>query len=260
MQKAPKSLHLQIGLFGRTNVGKSTFLNYITSQDVSITSPVPGTTTDIVEKAMELLPLGPVLFFDTGGIDDISELSQLRIQKTKKILERCDIIILVIESNIWGEYERYIAEQTDILKKQVIVIANKAGSMPYTDKFLSDIRKHIGAVVVSESLDLGQRDKTIWEFKRALMKLCPEDFLRSPALIGDLMPKNGMTLLIVPIDLEAPKGRIILPQVQTIRDLLDHNQSALVIKENQYPDILKRLVSPPDLVVCDSKRFYLCFG
>ena len=125
MKKAPKSLRLHIGLFGRTNVGKSSFLNLVANQDVAITSPIPGTTTDVVEKVMELLPLGPVVFLDTAGIDDISSISELRIKKTKNIFDRADIILLLTEANTWGKYEDIILQEAEKRNTPFMIVVNK---------------------------------------------------------------------------------------------------------------------------------------
>ncbi len=253
MQKIPKSLRLQIGLFGRTNVGKSAFLNYITNQDVSITSPVPGTTTDVVEKAMELLPIGPVLFLDTAGVDDRSELSNLRLAKTKDIFERSDIFVLITESGIWNEYEEQIIKEANIHNAPLLVVVNKIDIKRPDKNFIERIKKYTDRIMVLSSTDIKSQDRTIHEFKKNLIEIVPSDFLDPPSIIGDLMSTNGVAVLIVPIDLEAPKGRIILPQVQTIRDTLNHSQMSLVVKESQYLEALKKLKDNPDIVVCDSQ-------
>ena len=253
MLKTPKSLRLQIGLFGRTNVGKSAFLNYITNQDVSIISPVPGTTTDVVEKAMELLPIGPVLFLDTAGVDDKSELSDLRLARTKNIFERSDIFVLVTESGIWGEYEERIIKESKAHNAPLLAVINKIDIKRPDKDFIERIKKYTDCIMVLSSTDIKGRDRAIHEFKRNLIETVPSDFLNPPPIIGDLMPQNGVAILIVPIDLEAPKGRIILPQVQTIRDTLDHNQMSLTVKESQYLKALEKLKKSPDIVVCDSQ-------
>jgi len=253
MLKTPKALRLQIGLFGRTNVGKSTFLNYITNQDVSITSPIPGTTTDVVEKAMELLPVGPVLFLDTAGVDDRSELSNLRLAKTNNIFQRSDIFVLIAESGIWNEYEERIIEESKHCNTPVIIAVNKSDIRRPDENFIAKLRGYTEHVIILSSTDKGNQDNAIHEFKKNLIEVLPVDFLNLPPIIGDLIPQNGVALLIVPIDLEAPKGRIILPQVQTIRDALDNNQMSLIVKESEYVAALKKLKSRPDIVVCDSQ-------
>jgi len=253
MLKTPKSLRLQIGLFGRTNVGKSTFLNYITNQDVSITSPIPGTTTDVVEKAMELLPIGPVLFLDTAGLDDRSELSGARLKKTDNIFKRADIYVLITEAGIWGEYEEKIVVSAKRENAPLIIVINKADIKKPDQDFINKLKTYTRNILLSSSTDKNIQNFTIHEFKRNLIEIVPSDFLNPPPIIGDLMSSGGLAILIVPIDLEAPKGRIILPQVQTIRDALDSDQMALVVKESDYIQALKKLKNPPDLVVCDSQ-------
>jgi len=253
MLKTPKSLRLQIGLFGRTNIGKSSFLNMVSGQDVAIVSEKPGTTTDVVEKSMELLPVGPVVFLDTAGIDDVSELSDLRIGKTKKIFDRADIILLLIESNEWGRYEENILAEAKTRSTPVIVVVNKIDLKYPSESFSNKIKGLTDKFLLCSSVDKDKRDKYVNDLKKHIIECCPDDFLNPPALIGDLLPKGGLAVLIVPIDLEAPKGRIILPQVQTIRDALDNNQVALVVKESEYPGVLDKLKSLPDIVVCDSQ-------
>jgi len=150
MQKTPKSLRLQIGLFGRTNVGKSAFLNYITAQEVSITSPVPGTTTDVVEKVMELLPVGPVLFLDTAGLDDVSELSGLRLKKTEKIFDRADVFVLIVEAGVWGKYEESIVSRAGLSKLPVIIVINKTDLKEPSLEFLEKVKRTNHLILLSD--------------------------------------------------------------------------------------------------------------
>ncbi|MBU4304026.1 MAG: [FeFe] hydrogenase H-cluster maturation GTPase HydF [Candidatus Omnitrophica bacterium] len=253
MKKTPKSLRLQIGIFGRTNVGKSSFLNLVTAQDVSITSPIPGTTTDVVEKTMELLPLGPVVFLDTGGIDDISTLAQLRIKKTKKIFDRADFILLIVEPEIWTESEENIYREAQERNTPFIIIVNKTDIREPSTDFIKKVNAITNKVVFGSSIDKEERDVFVNAVKKCLIELVPPGFLNPPALIGDLMPSGGLAALIIPIDLEAPKGRLILPQVQTIRDALDNDSAVLVVKEREYKHLLDRFKIKPDIVVCDSQ-------
>jgi [FeFe] hydrogenase H-cluster maturation GTPase HydF len=253
MKDAPKSLRLQIGLFGRTNVGKSSFLNMVSGQDFAITSPVPGTTTDVVEKTMELLPVGPVVFLDTAGIDDKSELSPERLKKTRKILDRADVAVLIAEPDSWTEYEDLMAAELAEKKVPVIIAVNKTDIKIPTDEFIGKIRTKAGSVVLCSSTDKKNRDKYVSELKDLLIKLAPDHFLTPGAIIGDIVPKGALAFLIIPIDFEAPKGRIILPQVQVIRDMLDFGGASLVAKESEYKAMLGKLKTPPDIVVCDSQ-------
>jgi [FeFe] hydrogenase H-cluster maturation GTPase HydF len=253
MRNTPKSLRLQIALVGRTNVGKSSFLNLVAGQDVAITSPVPGTTTDVVEKPIELLPVGPVLFLDTGGVDDATVLAEKRAARTRLAMERADVVVLVVEPNVWTEHESALAAEAARLEAPLIVVVNKTDLGEPSGAFLDQVGKVAQAVIRSNSQDRSKRDATVSSFKEALLKLCPEDFVRPPPLLGDLILPRGSVVLVVPIDMEAPKGRLILPQVQALRDVLDHDGAAHVVKEHQYADLLADLKTKPDLVVCDSQ-------
>ncbi len=253
MRKTPKSLRLQIGIFGRTNVGKSTFLNYVASQNVAITSPIPGTTTDVVEKTMELLPVGPVVFLDTAGIDDTSTLSHMRTEKTRKIFKRADIFVLLTEAGKWGPYEEDIASAARENKAALVVVVNKTDVNPPNEDFINKIGEMTPFIIKCSCMDRENRNMTISEFKTILLDTCPEDFLSPPPLVGDLVPQGGMALLIVPIDLQAPKGRLILPQVQVLRDALDNDRMSLVVKENGIKEALGKLKDMPELAVCDSQ-------
>jgi len=255
MKKAPKSLRLQIGLFGRTNVGKSSFLNMVCGQDFAITSEVPGTTTDVVEKSMELLPVGPVVFLDTAGVDDKSVLSELRVNKTRKIFDRADISVLIVEPDAWGEYEDIVVKESNKRNIPLIIVVNKIDSKQPQKEFINKLKSTDARVLLcsSVSVDKKEKDSYINTLKKHIIACCPDDFINPPPIMGDLIPEGGLALLVIPIDFEAPKGRIILPQVQAIRDLLDNDQAALIIKENQIVDTLKKLVKPPDIVACDSQ-------
>lgn len=253
MKKTPKSLRLQIGIFGRTNVGKSSFLNMVSGQDVAITSPVPGTTTDVVEKTMELLPVGPVVFLDTAGLDDASALGESRLKKTAGIFDRSDVAVLLTEAEIWGDYEERVLEETGKRKTPLIAVVNKADLKKPSAGFLERIKEKVPRLLVCSSLDTADRDAHVEALKRHILEVCPDDFMEPPALIGDLVPSGGLAVLIVPIDLQAPKGRLILPQVQAIRDALDNDSSVLVVKEREYAAALARLNTPPDIAVCDSQ-------
>jgi [FeFe] hydrogenase H-cluster maturation GTPase HydF len=241
MESTPKSLRLQIGIFGRTNVGKSSFLNMIANQDVAVTSHIPGTTTDIVEKAMELLPVGPVTFLDTAGIDDLSELSEKRIAKTIKVIDRSDIAILILEPNVWNDYEENIFNELNKKKIPTIIIINKIDSTQIHDSFLNKIKELNKKVILSSSIDREMRENYIKSIKQAISDILPPSFSNQPPLISDIIKKDDLIVLIIPIDNEAPKGRIILPQVQVLRDVLDSNAAAIVVQETEYPAILDSL-------------------
>jgi [FeFe] hydrogenase H-cluster maturation GTPase HydF len=243
MQKTPKSLRLHIALFGRTNVGKSSFLNLVTGQDVSIVSSQPGTTTDVVEKSMELLPIGPVVFLDTAGLDDTSALGEKRIGRTEKVFDRADVILLLHEGNRVTEFEQSVVLRAEEKKIPVIQIANKSDlTDPFDPAYLS-----------CNSTNLSSRDKVLVALKTELLRVCPDEFITPPPLMGDLVKPGGLAMLVVPIDLQAPKGRLILPQVSTIRDALDNDAATLVCKEREYAHMLSILNQKPDVAICDSQ-------
>ncbi len=240
--KALKSLRLHIGIFGRTNVGKSSFLNKITKQSISIVSDIAGTTTDVVEKSMELLPIGPVTFLDTAGLDDNSILGEQRIEKTLKILNRCDIAVILTDKFELEKIEKDLIEEFKKLEIPYCVIVNKQ------DNNLSAISDFMVTSTVTDEF-------IVEKFKQELIKLLPEEFVNSAKIVGDLLSEKSTVILVIPIDKEAPKGRIILPQVQTLRDLLDSNCISIVVKENELQSALENLKNPPELVITDSQAF-----
>ncbi len=252
-QTTPKSLRLQIGLLGRTNVGKSSLLNLLAGQDVAITSEVAGTTTDVVEKAMEWLPLGPVLFLDTGGLDDASVLGPARAARSRRILDRADVVLLVTEPGIWTEYEEEVCTAARRAKVPVVLVVNKIDRGTPPEGWIAGLGDRVAGHVLCSCLDGARREAVVSAVKGQLIRHCPEDFLHPPALIGDLLPPGGLAVMVVPIDLQAPRGRLILPQVQAIRDGLDNDAAVLIVKEREYAALLDRLTRPPDLVVCDSQ-------
>jgi [FeFe] hydrogenase H-cluster maturation GTPase HydF len=243
MQKTPKSLRLHIALFGRTNVGKSSFLNLVAGQDVAIVSEQAGTTTDVVEKPMELLPIGPVVFLDTAGVDDTTALGEKRIGRTEKVFDRADVILLLHEGDEVTGFERSIEARAAEKKIPVIKIANKADLTNPSDP----------SYLCCNSTDLASRDKILAELKAEILRVCPDEFISPPPLMGDLVKPGGLAVLVVPIDLQAPKGRLILPQVSTIRDALDNDAATLICKEREYAHMLSVLKQPPDIVICDSQ-------
>jgi [FeFe] hydrogenase H-cluster maturation GTPase HydF len=255
MDNTPKGNRLHIALLGRTNVGKSSLLNLMLGQDIAITSPIAGTTTDIVEKAMELLPLGPVLFLDTAGLDDISELSSARLKKTAKVFDRTDVIILVTEpdTDTWTDYEESVLTKAKKRKIPMLIVINKIDlHKPSADhlKFLQSKSERILTVSCSDET---KRQNYLEALKQQLLEVAPANFVGTPSLIGDLLPPGGLAVLVIPIDLQAPKGRLILPQVQTIRDALDNDAMTLVVKERELAAALANLKNPPDIVVTDSQ-------
>jgi [FeFe] hydrogenase H-cluster maturation GTPase HydF len=243
MKATPRGLRLHIGLFGRRNVGKSSLLNALAHQEVAIVSPTPGTTTDPVEKAFELQPLGPVLFVDTAGIDDEGALGELRVAKTRAVVDRTDLAILVTDG--WQRYESELVALFAERKVPVVIAANKSDLGAVT--LPAGLRE---AFPVSATTGAG-----LSALRQALIRAAPDEFVNPPAIVGDLVPPGQLAVLVVPIDKEAPKGRLILPQVQTIRDLLDNDAACLVVKERELAPLLARLKAPPALVVTDSQAF-----
>jgi [FeFe] hydrogenase H-cluster maturation GTPase HydF len=244
-------MRLHIGLFGRRNVGKSSLLNALTHQQVSIVSDVPGTTTDPVEKPMELLPLGPVLFIDTAGLDDIGSLGQMRAERTRSVFARTDLGIIVAEGDQWGEFEEAILAGLREAETPVVVVFNKTDLALPREEVLGTLRdRNVPSVQTVASQGRG-----MLELREALIRSAPEDFINQPSILGDLIPPGELVVLVVPIDLEAPRGRLILPQVQSIRDVLDHDSYCIVVKERELRSALDRLRRPPALVVTDSQAF-----
>jgi len=256
MKATPKGFRLHIGLFGRRNVGKSSLLNAMTRQMVSIVSDVAGTTADPVEKPMELLPLGPVLFIDTAGIDDVGALGEKRVERTRQIFDRTDIGVVVVEAGHWGPFEDAVVDELIRREAPVVVVFNKAdlaSPRPEVVRQLDERKiRHLTAVA--------SRGEGIFELREALVRSAPEDFINPPSIVGDLVPAGELAVLVVPIDLEAPKGRLILPQVQSIRDLLDNDAYCMVVKERELRDALERLKRPPALVITDSQAFLKVAG
>lgn len=248
--KSLKSMRLHIGVFGRTNVGKSSLLNKITNQEVSIVSDIAGTTTDVVEKSMELLPVGPVTFLDTAGLDDETELSGQRIEKTMKVVNRIDVAVVVCDFNGIGKFENNLIEKFKELKIPYLIVVNKCDLAPKSSHI--DLKSELSNIIYTS---VKKDEKIVFKFKEALVNLLPEDFVNSPKIVGDLVPAKSTVILVIPIDKEAPKGRIILPQVQTLRDLLDNNCLSYVVKESELKDALDNLKTPPALVVTDSQAF-----
>jgi [FeFe] hydrogenase H-cluster maturation GTPase HydF len=251
MQSAPKSLRLHIGIFGRRNVGKSSLLNAITRQQVSIVSAFAGTTTDPVEKPMELLPLGPVLFVDTAGIDDEGALGELRMARTRAVLDRVDLGILVTEAGHWGPFETALLAELQQRDVPVTIVINKTDVRPLDDEERRQMEQRAAAVVSMSALN----GTGVAALREALLALAPADFFDNRRVVSDLVPPGETAILVVPIDKEAPKGRLILPQVMSIRDLLDGESLALVTQERELRNAMANLKKPPALVVTDSQAF-----
>ncbi len=247
MIKTPKGLRLHIGVFGRRNVGKSSILNALVGQSVSIVSDVAGTTTDPVEKVMELKPIGPVVFIDTAGVDDEGDLGQARIARTDKVADRTELAILATDD--WTDYERRLIELFDQHNVPVVVAANKMDlrSGNELERTVGDCGVRLVAgtcATTGEGID---------RLREMIVAAAPEEFLEAAPMIADLVSAGDMVVLVTPIDIEAPKGRLKMLQVHCMREILDENACSMVVKETDLPGALGRLKEPPALVVCDSQ-------
>ncbi|HQM64790.1 MAG TPA: [FeFe] hydrogenase H-cluster maturation GTPase HydF [Acidobacteriota bacterium] len=251
MNKAPRGMRLHIGFFGRRNVGKSSLLNALVRQSVSIVSPEAGTTTDPVEKPMEFLPLGPVLFIDTAGIDDTGALGDLRIGRTRQVLDRTDLGLVVAGSAGWGEFEEALLDEFARRGVAAVAVFNQVDVAAPADDVLAGLAARRVPVVRT----CARSGEGLAALREAILRAAPDDFIDSPAILRDLVPPGELAVLVVPIDKEAPRGRLILPQVQTIRDLLDGDATCLVTKERELRGVLERLTRPPAIVVTDSQAF-----
>lgn len=249
MQQTPNANRLHIAIFGKRNVGKSSLINAITSQDIALVSSLAGTTTDPVYKAMELLPIGPVVIIDTAGLDDEGAIGELRIKKTKEVMDKTDLALLVIDGNDKDlSFEKTWYED---LKKRKIPVIGVINKIDKNEVSLKDIQKVIDINFVKVSA----KDKVnIDELKRAISDNAPEDFEKS-TIVGDIVKPKAIVIVVAPQDIQAPKGRLILPQVQIIRDLLDNDAMALVVKDSELEEILATIKGKPDLVITDSQVF-----
>lgn len=251
MQNTPKSMKVHIGIFGKRNVGKSSILNALTKQDISIVSETAGTTTDPVEKSMELLPLGPVLFVDTAGIDDEGALGLKRVEKTKKIIDRIDLAIVVCDNRGFDTFEEKLLEEFNQRKTPFIIVVNKIDEEEIAQSAINKIKEYKVPIVNTSALN----SEGIDDLKQAIINNVPEEFFADNSIASDLLNAGETAILVVPIDLEAPKGRLILPQVQTIRDLLDNDSIVIVTKERELRRTLDNLKTPPKIVITDSQAF-----
>lgn len=250
LNETPRGSRLHIAVFGRRNAGKSSLVNALTNQEIAIVSNVPGTTTDPVYKSMEILPVGPVVIIDTAGIDDAGELGEMRIRKTIGVLNKSDLIILVIDpTQDAGEYELNLIKKAEEQGVPLIGVLNKIDLKPDADQ--PELEKILGVrlVPVSAATRAGIED-----LKKEIVRSAPKEWT-APTIIGDLIEPGDTVVLVIPIDKAAPKGRLILPQVQTIRDILDNNAIALMVKDNELKKALSGLTKKPKIVVTDSQAF-----
>ena len=268
MNETPSADRVHIGFFGRRNAGKSSIVNKVTGQELAVVSDVKGTTTDPVSKAMELLPMGPVVIIDTPGIDDEGHLGELRVRKAKQVLNRVDVAVLVVDATLGktsvDEELIHIFKEKEI---PYLVIYNKSDLLPENRKISEDSpekKEGLSHEKPDQKADTITQEpfiyasaatgQNIYELKEKITSLAVTDDLKL-RLVGDLLEPSDFAVLVVPIDKAAPKGRLILPQQQTIRDVLEAGAAAIVIKENELSNTLKTLGKKPKLVITDSQIF-----
>lgn len=258
MIETPRGNRVHIAIYGRTNAGKSSLINKITNQDISLVSEMRGTTTDPVYKAMELLPIGPVVFIDTAGIDDTTELGELRVKKTKEILNKMDIALLLISTEVLLEnqdlsYEKEWIREIKKREKPFIVILNKMDLVPEgkTQELIDRVKVELECEVSTVAT---LREESIQRIKAKLIEYAPKIVIEEK-LIGDKIKVGDRVLLVAPQDIQAPKGRLILPQVQVIRDILDNGGIPTVVTLDNLKEGLAIFQGRPDLVITDSQVF-----
>ena len=250
LTNTPSGNRLHIGIFGKRNSGKSSLLNAITGQEIALVSEVKGTTTDPVSKAIEIHPIGPCLLIDTAGFDDTGDLGSMRIEKTKAVLDKTDIAVMVFTDMEMEPEAQWIA----ILKKRnipMLAVVNQVDRIEQAQEIKRQIEQRFSLI----PLLVSAKEKTgISQMKNEILRLMPPDF-EAQSLTGSLVQPEDIVLLVMPQDKQAPKGRLILPQVQTIRDLLDNHCVVMCVTTEQLPTALQALAKPPKLIITDSQVF-----
>ncbi len=242
-----------IGIFGRRNNGKSSLINALTNQDVAIVSDIAGTTTDPVKQGVEIHGLGPVVLIDTAGIDDVGDLGQLRINKSLAVIKQVDYAILVTTNNQFDSFEHQLIEKFNTYDVPYLILHSKNDLAPASNDYLQRIRSQTGQPVFCYSAI--QPEKHNPDLVKTLRTHIPKSAYHKTGLLGDLVSYGDIVLLITPIDIEAPEGRLILPQVQVIRDLLDNDCTAIILKEREVDAFLRKTEIKPKLVITDSQVF-----
>ena len=253
MNETPRGNRLHIALFGRRNAGKSSLINALTNQSLAIVSDVAGTTTDPVYKSMEILPIGPVVVIDTAGLDDVGELGRLRVEKSLEVLRKSDLVLLVADATLGlGGPERELAQKCLAQGIPFILIFNKTDLVEIAPVALENAKSELGAAAVV-AVSASER-QGIGELKIAMVRNAPARW-DTQTIVGDLLQPGDVAVLVVPIDLAAPAGRLILPQVQMIRDILDHDAMAYTVKERELKECIASLNRKPKIVITDSQVF-----
>ncbi len=251
LNATPSSERVHIGIFGKRNAGKSSLINAITGQNLAIVSEAKGTTTDPVYKAMELLPLGPVMIIDTPGIDDEGVLGSLRIQKAYQVLNKTDIALVIIDAAVGPSAEDLrLIKRINTKKIPLLIVINKCETINEDKKTAYQALLSNGKLLFVSA----EQKLNIFELKEAIAQTVPADENKAQ-IVADLLSPSDFVVLVVPIDSAAPKGRLILPQQQTIRDILEADAAAIVVKENELTNTLQNLGKRPKLVITDSQVF-----
>ena len=253
MQATPRGIRPHIAIFGRRNVGKSSLINALTGQEIALVSSTAGTTADPVYKNIELLPFGPVVLIDTAGLDDVGELGQLRVEASLKVMKKTDLALFVLEpEEHLHESEKEMLAMLQKQKVPFLVIVNKCETSPISQTLRNEITAAAGCELIAVSTITGEG---LQNLRMEKMQKGLKGF-DSGVIVGDLIKPRQVVILVTPIDISAPKGRLILPQVQTLRDLLDADAITLVVKETELKPAIAALKEPPVLVVTDSQVFF----
>lgn len=247
-----REIRPHIGIYGRRNNGKSSFINCITGQQTAIVSDVAGTTTDPVKKSYEITNFGPVILIDTAGVDDVGGLGKQRIDKTFDTVKLIDLAILIVANNTFGSFEHQLVDEFKKYETPFIIIHNKADICGLDLSFKVKLEAEFKTNIIEFS---ALKPDNFEEVIRAIKQTIPESAYKQPSLVGDLINYGDIVLLITPIDLEAPAGRLILPQVQTIRDVLDNDAVVIILKEREVDSFLKKTNIKPNLAITDSSIF-----
>jgi len=254
LQDTPRSNRLHIGIFGKRNSGKSSLINALTNQDIAIVSEVAGTTTDPVYKAMEIHGIGPCVFIDTAGFDDVGEIGRLRVSQTRKAMEKTDIAIMLFTEAV-TEVEKEWVEQLKQRKIPVIAVINKTDVISNAAELQKSVEESCGipAIMVSALTKDG-----VESIRKELIRSLPADY-ESESIVADLVKSDDVVLLVMPQDIQAPKGRLILPQVQVIRELLDRKCIVISVTTDKLDGALDSLKQPPKLIITDSQVFKIVY-